>query len=283
MPDISVALPTDSNGRRFQSVQGKLPAGIQIGSTNYANQTVVLVDAANNPLLVSVAHDAPDAGNGIKLQGRAVSTAPAAVGINDRVDAWFDTFGRLAARLCDQFGAALFSGPNAATDTFANPTTSSVLSHLMAWVPANAAWERVRSSGAGRLLVDGSGATQPVSGTVALGAGSQIVGALSGGGIMGATATTAIASTSADGQVVAATTSLRLMGFSFREDAGATASFILRHGTSTAGAPLAYVTLAPGESVRDWFGPQGKAAASGVFLDMISGTISGQVDTTVVA
>jgi hypothetical protein len=109
------------------------------------------------------------------------------------------------------------------------------------------------------------------------------VPSVAGTGIFAATTSTAVAQTAIDVQVVAATTSLRLMGYSFREDAGGTASFILRNGTSTAGTPLAYVTLAAGESVRDWFGPQGKVAAAGIFLDMVSGTVIGQVDNVAVA
>jgi len=85
---------------------------------------------------------------------------------------------------------------------------------------------------------------------------------------------TAVASGTADAQVIAATTSLRLMGLSAKENAGspADAEFILRHGTSTAGTPLAFVKLGPNESIRDWFGPGGLAAASGIFLDRVSGT-----------
>jgi hypothetical protein len=40
-----------------------------------------------------VAHDAPDAGNPIKVGGRAVTTVPAAVATNDRVDALYSTTG----------------------------------------------------------------------------------------------------------------------------------------------------------------------------------------------
>jgi hypothetical protein len=94
---------------------------------------------------------------------------------------------------------------------------------------------------------------------------------------------TAVASGTADAQVIAATTSLRLVGFSAKENAGspALAEFILRHGTSTAGTPLAFVKLGPGESVRDWFGPGGQIASSGIFLDRISGTTELVVHTVV--
>ncbi len=40
-------------------------------------------------------HDAVDAGNPLKIGGRASTDEPTAVAIGDRVNAWFDTFGRL--------------------------------------------------------------------------------------------------------------------------------------------------------------------------------------------
>lgn len=42
-----------------------------------------------------VAHDAADSGNPIKIGGKAASSAPAAVSAGDRVNAYFDTAGRL--------------------------------------------------------------------------------------------------------------------------------------------------------------------------------------------
>jgi class 3 adenylate cyclase len=70
------------------------------------------------------------------------------------------------------------------------------------------------------------------------------------------------------------------MGFSVREAAGtpAAAAMRLRAGTAT-GTILATVTLSAGESVRDWFGPSGIQAAGGVYLELLSGTITGGVQT----
>jgi DNA uptake protein ComE-like DNA-binding protein len=81
----------------------------------------------------------------------------------------------------------------------------------------------------------------------------------------------------ASGLVIADTT---LMGFSVREAAGtpAAAAMRLRAGTAT-GTILATVTLSAGESVRDWFGPSGIQAAGGVYLELLSGTITGGVQT----
>lgn len=97
-----------------------------------------------------------------------------------------------------------------------------------------------------------------------------------------ATATNA-ASGTADVQMLPATTSLRLMGYSSKENAGSpvNAEFILRNGTSTADTPLAHVKLGPNESVRDWFGPGGLIASGGIYLDRISGTTDITIHTVV--
>jgi hypothetical protein len=82
----------------------------------------------------------------------------------------------------------------------------------------------------------------------------------------------------ATGLVIADTT---LMGYSVKEStntAGATAAMRLRAGTVT-GAILATVTLAQNESTGDWFGPSGIAAAGGVYLELLSGSIAGGVQT----
>lgn len=94
---------------------------------------------------------------------------------------------------------------------------------------------------------------------------------------------TSVGSGTADAQVIAATPNLRLLGFSGKEDAAtpAEAEFVLRHGTSAAGTPLAHVNLGPNESIRDWFGPGGMAVASGIFLDRVSGTTDLVVHTVV--
>jgi hypothetical protein len=71
-----------------------------------------------------------------------------------------------------------------------------------------------------------------------------------------------------------------LMGFSVREAAGtpAAAAMRLRAGSAT-GTILATVTLAAGESVRDWFGPNGITATGGVYFELVYGTITGGVQT----
>lgn len=65
----------------------------------------------------------------------------------------------------------------------------------------------------------------------------------------------------------------RLMSFSCSESTGsAGAKFYLRDGTDSTGTIVAIVTLAPGESVRDSFGPNGITLTAGLWLDRVSGT-----------
>jgi hypothetical protein len=103
--------------------------------------------------------------------------------------------------------------------------------------------------------------------------------------LQAAATSTNAASGTADAQMIAATPSLRLVGFTAKENAGspALAEFILRNGTSTAGTPVAHVKLGAGESVRDWFGPGGISVAAGVYLDRISGTTDVTIHTVVAA
>jgi len=76
---------------------------------------------------------------------------------------------------------------------------------------------------------------------------------------------------------VAATTGLRLMGFSSRESAGsaAVAAFNIKHSaTGGAGAQLVSVELAANASTTEWFGPQGlDCAANGLSIEVVAGTV----------
>lgn len=65
----------------------------------------------------------------------------------------------------------------------------------------------------------------------------------------------------------------RLMGYAIRETSGtAGATVRLRSGTTVSGTPLGSgVTLAPNESVREWFGPTGINVPTAVFLERVSG------------
>lgn len=76
-----------------------------------------------------------------------------------------------------------------------------------------------------------------------------------------------------DVAITAAATGLRLMGFSARETTGiAGAVFNLRHGVASTDPILVTVSLGANESAREWYGPDGLAAASGIWLDRVSGT-----------
>lgn len=69
----------------------------------------------------------------------------------------------------------------------------------------------------------------------------------------------------------------RLAGFSFRETAGDAAVIRLRDGFDTSGGLIATTSLAANESVRDWFMPDGISFGSGLYVEILSGTIEGVV------
>lgn len=80
---------------------------------------------------------------------------------------------------------------------------------------------------------------------------------------------------SADGAIAAPAAGLRLMGWAAVENSGAASgSFSIKHGTGTGDPVLVPVTLAPGESAREWYGPDGIAAASGIYMDETAGDVT---------
>lgn len=116
--------------------------------------------------------------------------------------------------------------------------------------------------------VDGSAVTQPVSGTVTATVSANAA----------ATAVDAGDEASTDEAIAGAAANTRLVGFSARETTGTAGSvFNIRHGTSNAGALLVTVSLGVNESAREWYGPDGLAAASGIWLERVSGTTSAVV------
>lgn len=106
----------------------------------------------------NVAHDAADSGNPVKVGGKAETTVPAAVADGDRVDAWFDEYGRLvvladspAKRVqCTLNGAApgtlAAAGDYGALDVLSQSASNGV---GVAWVIPGAG--RV-NGGAGRIV-----------------------------------------------------------------------------------------------------------------------------------
>lgn len=75
---------------------------------------------ANNDVTVAgdTAHDATDSGNPVKIGGKAETTVRAAVQDGDRVDAWFDQYGRLVVVYKDSSGTEVTVG------TAGTPSTS---------------------------------------------------------------------------------------------------------------------------------------------------------------
>lgn len=120
-------------------------------------------------------------------------------------------------------------------------------------------------------------ATQPVSGSVAV-TGTVTANAgtnTSTAALAAATATDAGDEAATDEAIAGAAANTRLIGFSARETTGtAGAVFNIRAGTSNAGALLVTVSLGVSESAREWYGPDGIAAAAGVWLERVSGQVS---------
>lgn len=74
------------------------------------------------------------------------------------------------------------------------------------------------------------------------------------------------------------TRSVRLMGYSFKESTGAaTAQIAILDGGSVAGSPVVFIDLIANESTRDWFGPGGILIKSGLFLQVIAGSVTGVI------
>ena len=80
------------------------------------------------------------------------------------------------------------------------------------------------------------------------------------------------------GAWVASSVSNVVAGYAVRETTGAAAAtVILRNGTDATGEEIVPVTLAAGESVRDWFGARGPSFDQGVFVDVVTGDIAGAI------
>lgn len=68
-------------------------------------------------------------------------------------------------------------------------------------------------------------------------------------------------------------------GFSLRETSGTTGAIVeIYDGTSTAGELIESISLAPGESARESYAmPGGVGLATGLFVDIVSGSVRGVV------
>lgn len=101
-----------------------------------------------------------------------------------------------------------------------------------------------------------------------------------------ATIDTANTALTADTTLEAATSNLKLYGWTARESAGtaAVATAILRHGVvsgsdCTATGVIAFIELAANGSAQQEYAPLGLAVASGLCLDVLSGTVDFNVYT----
>lgn len=83
------------------------------GSTDStkANSRYLRVSASGNPLVAGdTAHDDVDAGNPVKVGGKASTSTPAAVANGDRVNAYFDATGHQHTKVDNQVSVATSSG-----------------------------------------------------------------------------------------------------------------------------------------------------------------------------
>lgn len=83
-------------------------------------------DGSKKIVIGDVAHDAADSGAPLKLGGYAAATAPSAVSSGDRVNAWFDNYGRLVVNLAGVVAPG--QQPKAASIPVVLPTDQSALS-----------------------------------------------------------------------------------------------------------------------------------------------------------
>lgn len=83
-----------------------------------------------------------------------------------------------------------------------------------------------------------------------------------------------VASGAAGILAVAATPSMRLVGFSVTESAAAPAAadVAIVHGIDISGAELFDIKLAASGVVERWFGPEGIKVPNGLFINRIAGT-----------
>ena len=146
------------------------------------------------------------------------------------------------------------------------------------------------ASGTTTLVVScGLGAVSGVDSGASTAAGTNNIGDVDVE-IIGRAATVDAESTAvvADTTLEAATASLRLMGWTIRESAGtaAVATVVLRHdtvATTCDGPPFAYIELDANQSATMEYADRGKAAASGICLDWIAGTVDVNVSYVVEA
>ncbi|MFT3873424.1 MAG: hypothetical protein QM714_12505 [Nocardioides sp.] len=73
-----------------------------------------------------------------------------------------------------------------------------------------------------------------------------------------------------------ATSPTSLVGFALRNTNAGVSTLLLRDGFDATGEVIVPITLAPGESVRDWFGPAGVNLSIGLYAEL-TGSVDGAV------
>lgn len=96
--------------------------------------------------------------------------------------------------------------------------------------------------------------------------------AVDGTGINVASSITPVSSSTANVAALAALAGRRLLGWTVKENAVATAEIILHHGTGTGDPEIGDRTFTASESATDWFGDTGIGVPNGVFVERVSGT-----------
>lgn len=260
---LTQKLPIDSGGRRFSGPNGKMFAGTTSpDNDNEAIVHILLVDSNNNPLITgsSLAISGPDASgaaitasNPIIIGGKGVAAVPAQIVSGRPVNAYFDLRGILGVTVRGEAnGLQTFPGVTTPTDGLPLVDSTRIMALPILYDGTNTALQRGDSTNGAYTNVRKLPST----------------------GINGPASTNDVGNEAATDEAIAgAATGLRYMGFSCRESTeSARAVFNIRRGTSNAGAVMDTVTLEPGESAREWYGPDGIEAAAGIWLERVSGT-----------
>lgn len=140
--------PTATNGRVVEcqaDVNGALKV-VASGSGTTADQ-----------VQGNVAHDAADSGNPVKVGGKAAYTAPAAVAVGDRADAWVSLNGAQAVEIVDKngnmFDANVLNADNVGTTGVTLPTSG------YGMVFDGTAWDRQYGDTNGTVVLPGLSST----------------------------------------------------------------------------------------------------------------------------
>ena len=124
--------PVKLGGRARTSVGSPVAHGdrVDLWVTDYGELAVFLTDEGGNLIINNqgayvqgkIAHNGVDAGNPLKIGGRARTSVGSAVANNDRVDAWFSDYGEQAVFITDENGNLLGKASSTSADNQAGTT-----------------------------------------------------------------------------------------------------------------------------------------------------------------